>query len=281
MLSIQSLLSSISPILSAPKVKVKLVRHKDNRLEYREQISNREGLLEYQKKQANSTFHECDYIVSFTGASIFLGVFKVNGWQTVTNGYLGEEYFGDDINYYYDLEEIDTFKEFNDRVVIDWGNAPLAWNQWYDNIKEVTQILPKEYLGAYFGAFPGLTKFILSYDELKKLIQNPVANMDWKAHLSAVNGIYLILDRESGKQYIGSAYGQNGVWQRWESYVIDPTGGNSELINLKQERPDFYNQLSFALLEALPSNYSKEEVIAVEQLCKEKFGTRVHGLNAN
>ncbi len=33
--------------------------------------------------------------------------------------------------------------------------------------------------------------------------------------VSSVNGVYLILDTRTGNQYIGSAYGNDGIWQKW------------------------------------------------------------------
>ena len=47
--------------------KVKLVRHKDNRAEYRELIKDRNELLNYQKEQGKHVFKDCDYIISFIG----------------------------------------------------------------------------------------------------------------------------------------------------------------------------------------------------------------------
>ncbi len=48
---------------------VKIVKHKDNRADYREVIKDRDKLLEYQKEQAKPIFHNCDYIISFKGLS--------------------------------------------------------------------------------------------------------------------------------------------------------------------------------------------------------------------
>ena len=112
-----------------------------------------------------------------------------------------------------ELEELNVCPELIDRVIIDWGNATRAWHQDYKNYKkEILEILPKGYL----GEFPGLTNFILEYNELKRLFENPDANRDWKNHLSSVNGIYMILDKSTGNQYIGSACGKFGIWTKVE-----------------------------------------------------------------
>jgi hypothetical protein len=249
--------------------KVKLVRHKDSRAEYRELIKNKHGLLEYQREQAKDVFRGCDYIISFVGTerrrSIFFGVFRVEG-VIQREG-----------KFYYDLTHLPEFAEWEDRLVIDWGGSALAWHQWYKQPKDIVEILPRGYL----GNFPGLLDFVLDYEELQKLVANPEANADWKHHLSAVNGIYLILDTLTGQQYIGSAYGEQGIWQRWAEYARTGTGGNRELIRLLETDPHYARHFRFSLLQSLPSNRTQREVIPVENLYKQKLGSRVHGLNGN
>ena len=216
--------------------KVKLVRHKDNRKEYRELMKDREQLIDYQKLQDKKVFSNVDYIISFVGQegskALFFGVFKIKGFAETEKGFL------------YDIEETQILQEFIGRVVIDWGSAAIKWDQYYDkNVKEVLEILPKGYL----GNFPCLTNFVLDYEELRKLIINPDANKDWKNHLSSVNGIYLILDKTTGNQYIGSANGKGGIWQRWSEYVKTKTGGNKVLIDLCSNNNNYHKNFQFIL----------------------------------
>jgi GIY-YIG catalytic domain. len=254
--------------------KIKYVRHKDSRAEYREMLKDREQLINYQKQQSEDVFN-CDYIISFIGQegskSIFWGVFKVQGCV-----FDGEKY-------QYNLEKQSEFNAYEDRVVIDWGAATRKWHQWalgndnLSNHKEVIEVLPKGYL----DEFTGLLDFILEFHELEKLINNPDANKAWKYNLSSINGIYLILDKSTGNQYIGSAYGKDGIWQRWESYVKSKTGGNKKLIELIEKDPEHYKNFRFTILQSLPSNIQASEVIKLESLYKEKFGTKAFGLNDN
>lgn len=250
--------------------KVKLVRHKDNRAEYRELIKDRDELIEYQKSQSKPVFHDCDYIISFIGIerskSILFGVFKVNG-SSIVNG-----------EHYYDLEQVPQFDDFSNRIVIDWGSSAISWHQWYDKQKkEVVQILPKGYL----GEFTGLLDFVLTFDELKRLIDNPEANEDWKHQLSSVNGIYLILNSKNGEQYIGSANGKGGIWQRWSEYAKTVNGGNKKLIELQKDDSICHKYFRYSVLQPLPSNIAKKEIDKIESLYKEKLGTRAFGLNLN
>lgn len=61
--------------------------------------------------------------------------------------------------------------------------------------------------------------------------------------LSSVAGIYTILDRETGKLYVGKAnayggIGKGGIWGRWESYAKTGHGGNKQLIELLENNPE-------------------------------------------
>ncbi len=133
MITLQQILNSQSSILEGKKVK--LVRHKDSRPEYRELLKNKDTLLEYQKEQPKDVFGTCDYIISFIGLdrcrSVLFGVFKV-GASKMKKGM-----------YYYELEPVSKFDAFVDRLIIDWGKSPISWHQWYHTqTKEVIEILP-------------------------------------------------------------------------------------------------------------------------------------------
>jgi hypothetical protein len=252
--------------------KVKLIRHKDTRAEYRDIQKNRNALLEYQKEQAKEIYKGVDYIISFVGLegskAVFFGVFKVGDW-IMKNG-----------EYYYDLTEEYVFEDYKDRVVIYWGKAAISWHQWYyKQEKEVSEILPK----GYMGDFKGLTDFVLTFDELQRLVNNPDANRDWKSHLSSVNGVYLILDTSTkdGRLYVGSAYGNEGIWQRWTEYAKNSHGHNKEMVALQSLDKEHAKHFRFSILQALPSNVTSKEIVAIENLYKEKLGSRAYGLNAN
>ncbi len=268
MITLQQILNSQSPLLEGKRVK--LVRHKDSRAEYRHVMKDREALLEYQQEQPKDVFKGCDYIICFIGLerkrSVFIGVFKVNG-SAIRNG-----------QYCCDLTPVSEFNAFIDRLVIDWGGNAISWHQWYDKqSKEVVEILPQ----GYIGNFPGLLDFVLEYDELKTLTDNPDANYEWRHHLSAVNGVYLILDSSTGMQYIGSACGANGIWQRWSDYAANGNGSNKELVALQKSDPNHHRNFRFSVLQSLPSNITQREIVEIEKLYKQKLGSRAHGLNRN
>lgn len=178
--------------------------------------------------------------------------------------------------FYYDLEQVPGFEDLQERIIIHWGKAAIKWHQWVDenNDKEVVEILP----AGYTRPWPGYLDFILTHDELVRICNNPEANREWVHKLSAVAGVYLIT--HEGKQYVGSAYGKDGIYGRWKQYAHSGHGGNVQLEKLVALRPDVYKQFRYSILRELPKSMSKKEVIGIEMLYQQKLGSRAFGLNA-
>ncbi|WP_303905967.1 GIY-YIG nuclease family protein [Thiohalomonas denitrificans] len=93
--------------------------------------------------------------------------------------------------------------------------------------------------------------------------------------MESVNGIYLLAHPSNGKLYVGSAYGDSGLWGRWESYLDNGHGGNVMLRQLG--KADY----QVSVLEVASSTTSLNDVIELENRWKEKLLTRIHGLNRN
>ena len=84
---------------------------------------------------------------------------------------------------------------------------------------------------------------------------------DWKSALQAVAGVYVITDTHTGKLYVGSAYGGEGIRGRRRSYVETCHGGNKELRALFKT--------------------DAEVLIGYESRWKDWLGTRLNGYNSN
>jgi hypothetical protein len=262
--------------------RIKLVRHQDQRYDVKE--FQRKGQLDiYQSYQGYEIFN-CDIIVSFLGLegtkALFYGVFKVGkvsppGVVPTPKGFPFPEWYQD--NVHYELIEIEGYEDLKDRVIIEWGRGAIQWHQWLKK-KEIIEILPE----GYIGEFPGFLDFIIEFDELKKMIDNPEANKSWLTILTSVAGIYLIVDKITGKQYVGSAYGKHGIIGRWRQYTKNAHGGNKELIKIIEENGKSYaSNFSFTILRTLPKTLTRNEVIKIEKLYKDKLGSKAFGLNCN
>ncbi|MBR4197435.1 MAG: GIY-YIG nuclease family protein [Bacteroidales bacterium] len=254
-----------------PKAKIKLVRHKDARYDVYDMYRyNRPKFEEYQAFQGKPVFHNVDYIIVFIGEEAnrarFVGIYKVAQEMTVDE--IKRRITPED-NYYYVLEEIPGYEDLKERVIIRWNN-PISWHQWFKNEMEVIEI------NAGFGKrpFTGYMDFILSFEELSELVNED--NDEWKRMLSNVYGVYVIRDTNTEKLYIGSAYGKEGIWQRWTTYVkTGGHGGNKTLKELVSKDSNYSKNFAFSLLVIMSKNTTDEAVIAQEQLLKRKLGAEL------
>ena len=262
--------------------KIKLVRHQDKRYNLKE-LHKRDQLSVYQSYQREEVFN-CDIIISFLGLertkALLIGVFEV-GRISPPNTVLTSK----DFPYpemakkciHYELKELESFDDLKDRVVIEWGSSTRSWHQWLKK-KDVIEIYPK----GYIGEFPGLLDFVLPFNELKKIVNNPDANRNWIKMLTSVAGVYLIVDSKTGMQYIGSAYGKDGIFGRWKQYANNLHGGNKELRMIIEQNGESYTiNFHFTILRTLEKTLTKSEVIGYEQKYKMKLGSRAFGLNCN
>ena len=144
--------------------------------------------------------------------------------------------------------------------------------------KPIIEIFPP---GRCIQPFADYLDFSLTHAELNELFLNPAAHRDWHASLSAVAGVYLILAETTGHQYVGSAYGLDGIWGRWQQYAANGHGNNKLLRDLIQNDPAYPNAFRYSLLQVLPKTLKDSEVVRWETQYKIKLGSRATGLNAN
>lgn len=271
-----------------------------------------ETLMAISSEQAEDRFKDTNLIIVFcsTGSKSaeFLGCFEVikkldmqkwlSKYESIINeapAYLSENFTCadrnlsylipevglssciSDTNYFYDLCELDSpiNKELKRRLIIEW-KSPVSWVQTQLN-QRVLEIRPQGFIREWNGFY----NFVLPLNELTYLVENSLVQSDWEKHLSSISGVYLIVDQNTGKQYVGSAYGQGGVWSRWVGYA--KTGHNNNKL-LKDEFVLQGAKLSnwqFSMLKVMDKTASVKDVIAQETLFKQKLGSRVFGLNAN
>jgi hypothetical protein len=106
---------------------------------------------------------------------------------------------------------------------------------------------------------------------------------EYRNSLTQINGIYCLTDTYTGKLYIGSAYGDAGIAQRWDCYVATLTGGNKSLKKLYEEKGDKYfkDNITFTLMEWFDKRVPVRKVVERENYWKEALGSRKHGYNNN
>lgn len=179
-------------------------------------------------------------------------------------------------NLIYELEHQDILKEYEYRLTIEWGKSRM-WHQRAVNDKEIVSIRADRK-----KVFSGFEDLVISYDELKEIIENEAVYAEWHAAFSAIYAIYLIMDTETGMQYVGSAYGnEGGLLETWSCYVKTQRGNTKQMRKLICYHPDRYHRFRFSVLQILPKTLTAEEVKAIELRYKRKLMSREFGMNEN
>lgn len=254
--------------------RTRLVRHQDNRaMQGRSPYDlwlTDEGRFElYQRIQRKHRFEGVQWIVAFVATpldeTLFAGIYRVDGVDKAPVGTI-DPVGGHDVSglFMYDLARDQALSDYAGRIVVEWGVGYRAWVQRPDRQdKPVIEIRRT----ASEPPFPGFTSFSWPIRELASVPPS------WRGALSAVGGVYLLVCRATGKQYIGSASGAGGFWARWENYLRTGHGGNRGM-KLAEG-----NDYQVSVLEFASSSLDREAIIRMEERWKDKLLTRSFGLN--
>jgi hypothetical protein len=182
----------------------------------------------------------------------------------------------------YTAKELDKYKVYFGRVIIKYHKTHQTQGVWANSVMsklEVSQILPSIFDGE---DFPGYDKVRLSFSQLKTIITRQ--KRDWIAALANQKAVYLITDTNNGKQYVGSAYGNNDMLlQRWTNYINNGNGCNKELKKLVNQNSFDYikKYFQYSILENYNSRVDNHIILERESWWKETLGTRKFGYNGN
>ncbi|WP_392887782.1 GIY-YIG nuclease family protein [Pseudomonas migulae] len=256
--------------------RVRLVRHQDQRASrgktpYDLWVAGDGRFDEYQSIQARDVFSNAGWVAAFVATplneTLFVGIYRVAGLSTVPVG-TKDPLTGEDVSglHLYDLQPDDSLCDYAGRLVIEWGPGLRSWVQRADNqdkkVLEMRRVVIEP-------PFPGFGSFRWPIRELSSI------PFSWRTALSVVRGVYALTCLKTGRLYVGSAYGADGFWGRWQEYFATGHGGNIGLKALEEH--DF----QVAILEVSSSAAGETEIIAREGEWKEKLLTRRFGLNIN
>ena len=149
---------------------------------------------------------------------------------------------------------------------------------YYSDI-EIFEILRECYTGEEFCGYENINH---GFRQLELIWKNE--RQDWKAALQNVKGVYLITDEKNGKRYVGSAYGDFGIWSRWACYIGTGHGWNDVLTRLiKKEGLEYAREnFRFCLLEYRSMRIDDRIIIERETYWKEALLSRGRfGYNKN
>ncbi len=149
---------------------------------------------------------------------------------------------------------------------------------YYDKMI-VSEILREIYTGE---EFPGYENINHDFHILENIYNTN--KPDWKSALVNIKGVYLITDKSNSKRYVGSAYGNFGIWSRWACYIGTGHGWNDELTRLIKKEGIQYARINFrfALLEYRSMKVDDKVIMERENYWKEVLLAKSeYGYNKN
>jgi hypothetical protein len=182
----------------------------------------------------------------------------------------------------YKVELTNQYKEMIGRLKLHFSRPGRAKSLRLENYIDqffVSEILKTEYTGEVFCGYENINH---EFTALESIFEQ--SKSDWKAALENIKGVYLITDLSNGKRYVGSAYGEFGIWSRWSCYISNGHGWNDELTKLIKEKGKDYarENFVFSLLEYRPMKTDDKAVTDRECYWKEVMLSRgKYGYNKN
>lgn len=174
--------------------------------------------------------------------------------------------------YTYKLERIDLGAFFGLPILVQFKRSE-AYQLVFEKFKD--SIILEPMCNSSIYKFPGFKNINHSFKEMVNLIDLP----EWRSALEHQKGIYLLIDTANGKKYVGSAYGEHSLWQRWKCYLTTGHGGDKGLIPLGKDY--IMDNFKMIVLERCADDLSNTEIIQHESFWKEKLMTREFGYNEN
>lgn len=252
---------------------VRLVRHKDNRASgkstpYNLWLSDRSLLETYQRIQKRKVFKIGGLLASFVvtpkGETLFVGLYRVNDIGIAPPGTFDPVLQVDRSGlHFYDITRDEKLSDYAGHLTVNWGGGHRAWVQLAHRKDKPILEIRKEMRE---DPFPGFGRFCWDIDVIAAV---PIT---WQSVLKSVKGVYLLVCKETGKQYVGSAKGEENLWSRFQDYKRTGHGGNVELKS-RGRKP-----YQVTVLEVVNSD---EGIEKAESAWKTRLMSRKFGLNRN
>jgi len=224
----------------------------------------------WQENQTKRNF-DCDHVLSLIGLGqsrwLFVGIYDILGRGVHPNN---------PDHHLYTTQLRPNLDELMGRVIVEH----IRTRQSYIWLKPEIKLPILEIRGRKMtvGEFPGYNAVLISHAILRVITQQVVPS--WHAAMKNIKGVYLITDTSTGKQYVGKASGDVGIWQRWCSYADYGHGGNVKLKALLNEKgPEHMGHFQYSILEIADTHASDNDILARESYWMSVLRTREFGLN--
>ena len=232
------------------------------------------GKFKVWQEHQNQKNFECEHILSLIHIGgnrwLFAGVWQVLRVEKGT--------WKPSLCYRYKTKEVTGLNHLTGRAIIHFEKkfrASYLKGQRFVNKLLICELRENRLT---VGEFPGYKSICLSYKMLQTIVKDRTPS--WYTALSNVAGVYVITDISDGRLYVGSAYGKQGIWQRWSTYADNKHGGNSELRKLIKEKGEGHAaNFQFSLLEVCDIDCGEDKALDRESFWKNVLRTTQFGLN--
>lgn len=231
-----------------------------------------QGTFKDWQEEQNGRNFECETVIGLIHRGgdrwLFGGVYRILG--------VG----GAKPRFRYNTELLAGQDDLVGRIVVRYKRefrSSYIWGDKYGSQLEIAEILESPLA---IEEFDGYNKVRLSHSQLNVIVRR--CEPTWQSALSSISGVYLIIDTETGKTYVGSAYGKGGIWQRWHCYADNGHGNNIELTALLQAKGAAYaDYFQYSILEIADPLATKDQVCDRENHWKDVLLSRKFGYNSN
>ena len=281
------------------------IRHTFNKKETRDiwDKNDRRFFEEYQSIQpSNDFFMDKKYVLSFIadGKSLsrFVGCYKIVDKYPANQakrlqGFKHQDFYDRPKHVYFEMVLSDYMYDFIDRLVIDWPGA-IRYVQYSRSAlekKTVVSIYPDSR-----HIFPGYSRVAWDFKTMQDYMLYSDKYEEIANALKEVNAVYLVVDKVTGKFYVGAAYGKDGLYGRWKTYACtngigngtnDYEDGNKGIVEYLKNNSDAYLNFQYSILEIVHKTGIKEKdieaTLEAEKMWKRKLCTynTEWGLNRN
>lgn len=136
-----------------------------------------------------------------------------------------------------DVQVLDRFVPLFGRVIIKCKKGNTFSRYVFNLNKYIDQAIVREVLPCVYSGeqFEGYDHVHLPFHRLSDIFSGRILPTYYEA-LKKITGVYCLTDTHTGKLYVGSATGEEGVAQRWGNYLDSKHGGNKKLIALYEQK---------------------------------------------
>ena len=255
---------------------------------------DRSNFYEYQSIQPSVDFFKNrKYVLSFIADgkthSRFVGCFEILGSYPTSNveklpSFPHQDFYDKPGHIYFKMQLSEYMKNLIDRLVIDWGAGTIGYVQY-----SLAALQKKTVVSIYPDSkhvFPGYNRVVWDFKTMQDYLTHADQYEEIANALKEVYAIYLVVDSQTGKYYVGSAYGKNGLFGRWLTYATtNGTGGGSKtdedgnkgIVEYLKENPNAYPNFQYSILEVIHKTGINEKDIQAtldaEKVWKQKLCT--------